>query len=51
MSEETTTDVTLLPPAARAVIVLNSSKTEFDLRAMVQEAASITQVADKTARV
>lgn len=51
MSEEnTTTDIALLPPAERALIVLNTTKTEADLKAMAEEAQTITEVADKTAR-
>lgn len=51
MSEEnTTTDIALLPPADRALIVLNSSKTEADLKAMVEEAATIAEVKDKAGR-
>lgn len=51
MSEEnTTTDIALLPPADRALIILNSSKTEADLKAMVEEAATIAEVKDKAGR-
>lgn len=52
MSNETTatTDIAALPPADRALIVLNSTKTEADLRAMVEEAAGITEIKDKTGR-
>lgn len=50
MSENTTTDIALLPPADRALIVLNSTKTEADLKAMVEEAATITEIKDKTGR-
>lgn len=49
-NETTTTDIAALPPADRALIVLNSTKTEADLRAMVEEAAGITEIKDKTGR-
>lgn len=45
-----TTDIAMLPPADRAMIVLNTTKTEADLKAMVEEAKAITEVADKTSR-
>jgi hypothetical protein len=45
-----TTDITTLPPAERALIVLSSTKTEADLLAMVEEAKAITAVKDKTDR-
>lgn len=38
------TDITALPPADRALIVLNSTKTEEHLNALVVEAAPITEV-------
>lgn len=44
------TDITTLPPAERALIVLNSTQTEQDLRAMVEEAQKITAVQDKASR-
>lgn len=52
MSNETTAinDIAALPPADRALIVLNSTKTEADLRVMVEEAAGITEIKDKTGR-
>ena len=50
MTTETITDIAALPPADRAMIVLNTTKTEADLKAMVEEAQAITEVADKTAR-
>jgi len=50
MTDETITDIAALPPADRAMIVLNTTKTEADLKAMVEEAQAITEVADKTAR-
>ena len=53
MSQETTTtqtDIAMLPPAERAVIVLSSTKTEADLRAMVEQAQAITEVIDIAGR-
>lgn len=47
---EATNDIAALPPADRALIVLNSTKTEADLRAMVEEAATIQEIKDKTGR-
>lgn len=48
--ENQTTDITTLSPADRALIVLNSTKTEVALRELVDEAAKITAVADSTGR-
>lgn len=45
-----TTDIAALPPADRALIVLNSTKTEADLNAMVEEAQAITEIKDKAGR-
>lgn len=45
-----TTDITTLPPADRALIVLNSTKTEADLRELAQEAATVTEVKDSAGR-
>lgn len=45
-----TTEITTLPPAERALIVLNSTKTELDLRNLVQEAATVTEVKDPAGR-
>lgn len=50
MTDTTTTDIAALPPADRALIVLNSTKTEADLLAMVEEAATITEIKDKAGR-
>lgn len=43
-------DIATLPPADRAVIVLNSSKTEIKLRELVTEASTITAVTDPAGR-
>lgn len=43
-TENQTTDITALPPADRALIVLDSTKTEEHLKALVVEAAPITEV-------
>lgn len=43
-TESQTTDITTLPPADRALIVLESTKTEEHLKALVVEAAPITEV-------
>lgn len=50
MTEAQSTDITALPPADRALIVLNSTKTELDLRNLAQEAASVTEVKDSAGR-
>ncbi len=56
MSEETEVveakpqDIATLPPADRAVIVMNSSKTEIQLRELVTESATITAVTDPAGR-
>ena len=42
--------VTELPPATRAVIALKSSKTEFDMRAMVAKHAGLIEIKDKAGR-
>lgn len=44
------TEITTLAPADRAMIVLSSSTTEAQLRGMVQDAASITDVIDPDGR-
>lgn len=44
------TDIAALPPADRALIVLNSTKTEVALRDLVSEAANITAVVDSAGR-
>jgi hypothetical protein len=44
------TDITTLPPAERALIVLSSTKTEEALKSMVEEAKAITEVKDKAGR-
>lgn len=49
-AEKPANDITMLPPAERALIVLNSTKTEQDLRAMAQEAQAIKDVQDKPSR-
>ena len=46
----TTTDIALLPPAERAVIVLDSTKTEEHLKELVKKSAEITAVDSKDAR-
>lgn len=46
----TSTDIALLPPAERAVIVLESSKTEEHLKELVKKSAEITAVDSKDAR-
>lgn len=51
MTDETITDIAALPPADRAMIVLNTTKTEADLKAMVEEAKAITEVKEKADRV
>lgn len=45
-----TTDITTLPPADRAMIVLASTKTEEHLRGLVVEATSVTAVIDPDGR-
>ena len=45
-----TTDIATLPPAERAVIVLDSSKTEEHLKELVKKSAEITAVESKDAR-
>lgn len=49
-TETTGTDIATLPPAERAVIVLDSHKAEEQLRAMLTETADITEVKDKDSR-
>ncbi|MGL4297313.1 MAG: hypothetical protein ACRCTG_16505 [Aestuariivirga sp.] len=44
------TDITTLPPADRAMIVLASTKTEEHLRGLVVEATSVTAVIDPDGR-
>jgi len=43
-------DITTLPPEDRAIIVLESTKTEAQLRALVSETASIKEVIDQAGR-
>jgi len=50
MTTETTTDITALPPADRALIVLESTKTEDHLKALVVEAQPITEVTNPAGR-
>lgn len=50
LTDNQTTDITALPPAERALIVLNSTKTEVVLRELVTEAANITAVVDAAGR-
>lgn len=45
-----TTDIATLPPADRALIALNSSKTEEHLRELANEAASVLAVIDPAGR-
>lgn len=50
-TETTThTDIALLPPSERAVIVLDSTKTEEHLKELVKKSAEITAVESKEAR-
>ena len=49
-TKTTGTDIATLPPAERAVIVLDSHKAEEQLRAMLTETADITEVKDKDSR-
>lgn len=49
-TKTTGTDIATLPPAERAVIVLDSTKAEEQLRAMLTETADITDVKDKDSR-
>lgn len=44
------TNIALLPPAQRAMIVLDSTKTEVQLHQIVQEAGTVVAVGDKTTR-
>lgn len=44
------TDIATLPPADRAVIVLNSTKAEKELRALVAQSAGIVTVIDAAGR-
>jgi hypothetical protein len=46
----TNTELSTLPPAERALIVLNTSKTEVQLREMIQETESIVDVQDGPGR-
>ena len=48
--ENTTTDIAQLSPADRALIVLSSTKTEIDLKAMAEEAAKIVDIKDQVGR-
>lgn len=50
VTETTGTEIATLPPAERAVIVLDSHKAEEQLRAMLTETADITEVKDKDSR-
>lgn len=47
---ETGTDITLLPPADRAVIVLNSTEAEKKLKLLVAESVTIKSVIDQAGR-
>lgn len=49
-AEATNTDISTLPPAERAMIVLGSSKTEVQLREMVEETKAITEIKDAIGR-
>lgn len=44
------TEVATLPPATRAVVALKSSKTEYDMRAMVAKHAGLVEIKDKAGR-
>ena len=44
------TDIATLPPAERALIVLNATKTEADLKQMVADASHITEIKDPAGR-
>ena len=46
----TVTDIATLPPAERAAIVLDATKAEEQLRAMLADTADITEVKDKDSR-
>lgn len=46
----TVTEIATLPPAERAAIVLDATKAEAQLRAMVTETADINEVKDKDSR-
>lgn len=48
--ETQTTDIAALPPADRALIILNSTETEKHLRSMVEKSAEITAVLDAAGR-
>lgn len=50
VTKTTGTEIATLPPAERAVIVLDSTKAEEQLRAMLTETADITEVKDKDSR-
>lgn len=50
MTNTTTTEIALLPPSERAVIALESTKTEGHLRELVKKSAEITAVESKDAR-
>lgn len=50
VTKTTGTEIATLPPAERAVIVLDSTKAEEQLRAMLTETADITEVNDKDSR-
>lgn len=44
------TEIAVLPPATRAVVALKSSKTEYDMRAMVAKHAGLVEIKDKAGR-
>lgn len=48
--QEMSRDIATLPPATRAVIVLDSSRAEVQLRGLVTEASAITAVEDAPGR-
>lgn len=48
--QQSSTDLTTLPPAARAAIALSSEKTEMQLRELVANSVSIVAVIDKDSR-
>lgn len=50
VTKTTGTEIATLPPAERAVIVLDSTKAEEQLRAMLTETADITEVKDRDSR-
>lgn len=50
VADQPETAMTTLPPETRAVLALNSSKTELDLRALVAKHASLVEIKDRAGR-